>query len=89
MRKEFYETKIKDKSNIWMNVTDGIENVKKGLFAFQVETSAGYQVMQDTYAEDEKCGLHEIDVLNILNPLLVIKRQSPYRELIRVRYLYA
>lgn len=84
IRKEFYDKKVKDKSFVWMNVTQGIEKVRKGLFAFQVEVSAGYQLMQETYEEDEKCGIHDIDILNLLNPLLVIKRKSPYRELIRV-----
>lgn len=39
--------------------------------------------MQDTYLEEEKCGLTEIDILNILFPLLAIQKQSPYSEIIK------
>lgn len=87
VRKEFYEKMVKGKNHVWMSLKEGIEKVRQGLFAFHVEVGAGYQLMQETFEEDEKCGINEIDIFNLLNPLLVIKRQSPYRELFRVGFV--
>ncbi|XP_044003996.1 glutamate receptor ionotropic, kainate 2-like, partial [Aphidius gifuensis] len=84
VRKEFYEKMVKGNEHVWMSLTEGIQKLRQGLFAFHVEVGAGYQLIQETFEEDEKCGINEIDIFNLLNPLLVIKRQSPYRELIRV-----
>ncbi|XP_063975807.1 uncharacterized protein LOC135161814 [Diachasmimorpha longicaudata] len=88
VRKEFYERLVKDKPAVWMPLEDGIRKVKEGLFAFHVDLGFGYQMMQETYTEDEKCGIEEIDYLNVYDPLLVIERQSPFREIIRVGALW-
>lgn len=84
VRKKFYENLIMGKKNIWMNLEEGIQRVRKGLFAFHVEFGAGYQVIQETFEEDEKCGIHEIDYLKMLSPLLAVQHQSPYLEIFRV-----
>lgn len=67
-----------------MDIRDGIARVKEGLFAFHVECPSGYRVMQQIFEEGEKCGIHEIDFFKVVNPLLIIAPQSPYREIIRV-----
>lgn len=86
MGREFSERMVENKTSVWMSLEEGVSKIRMGLFAFHMDTSAGYHVLQETFEEDEKCGLHEIDYLNLLNPLLVIKMQSPYREIIRVGY---
>ncbi|THK32890.1 ionotropic receptor 75a [Diachasma alloeum] len=88
VRKEFYERLVKDKPAVWMPLEEGIRKVREGLFAFHVDLGFGYQMMQETYAEDEKCGIEEIDYLKVYDPLLVIERQSPFREIIRVGALW-
>ncbi|XP_028050022.1 probable glutamate receptor [Monomorium pharaonis] len=70
------------KSN-WMPIEEGVYRLRKGLFAFQGEIGTIYQLMQDTYLEEEKCGLTEIDFLKVLYPLLAIQVQSPYSEIIK------
>ncbi|KAG5343575.1 GLRK protein, partial [Acromyrmex charruanus] len=70
------------KSN-WMSVEEGVRRVRNKLFAFHGEIGTVYQLMQDTYLEEQKCGLTEIDFLNVLYPLLVIQEQSPYSEIIK------
>jgi len=66
-----------------MSVEEGVRRVRNELFAFHGEIGTVYQLMQDTYLEEEKCGLTEIDFLNVLYPLLVIQEQSPYSEIIK------
>jgi len=72
----------KGKSN-WMSIEKGVRHIRNELFAFQGEIGTIYQLMQETYFEEEKCGLTEIDYLNVLYPLLVIQKQSPYSEIIK------
>ncbi|KYN40325.1 Glutamate receptor U1 [Trachymyrmex septentrionalis] len=85
VRKTILEQRIEpkgSKSN-WMSIEEGVRRVKNELFAFHGEFSAIYQLVQDTYLEEEKCGLTEIDFLHLIYPLLVIQKQSPYSEIIK------
>ncbi|KYQ54484.1 putative glutamate receptor, partial [Trachymyrmex zeteki] len=85
IRKTILEQRIEpkgSKSN-WMSIEEGVRRVRNELFAFHGEIGTAYQLMQDTYLEEEKCGLTEIDFLNVLYPLLVIQEQSPYSEIIK------
>ncbi|KYN07283.1 Glutamate receptor U1 [Cyphomyrmex costatus] len=85
VKKTILEQRIEpkgSKSN-WMSIEEGIRRVRNELFAFHGEIGTAYQLMQDTYLEEEKCGLTEIDFLNVLYPLLVIQEQSPYSEIIK------
>lgn len=66
-----------------MPIEEGVRRIRNELFAFQGEIGAIYQLMQDTYLEEEKCGLTEIDFLNVLYPVLAIQKQSPYSEIIK------
>jgi len=70
------------KSN-WMPIEEGVRRIKNELFAFHGEIGSIYELMEDTYQEEEKCGLTEIDFLKVLYPLLVIQIQSPYLEIIK------
>ncbi|XP_011300833.1 glutamate receptor ionotropic, delta-2 isoform X2 [Fopius arisanus] len=88
VRKEFYERLVKDKPAVWMPLEEGIQRVREGLFAFHVDLGFGYQMMQETFEEVEKCGIEEIDYLKVYDPLLVIEKQSPFREIIRVGALW-
>ncbi|XP_043270441.1 glutamate receptor ionotropic, kainate 5-like [Venturia canescens] len=87
-RKKFYETKVKGKEEVWLGLREGMSRVRKGLYAFHVEYGAGYQVIQETWEEGEKCSVHEIDYLKVLNPLLVVQHRSPYLEMFRVGALW-
>ncbi|XP_025995968.2 glutamate receptor ionotropic, delta-1 isoform X2 [Solenopsis invicta] len=85
IRKAVLEQRIEPKGHKsnWMSIEEGVRRVKNELFAFQGEIGTVYQLMQDTYLEEEKCGLTEIDFLKILYPLLVIQVRSPYSEIIK------
>lgn len=58
-RKAIYETKVKNKDNTenFMNLSDGVNRLKKGLFAFHLELGVGYKIISEVFLEDEKCGL--------------------------------
>ncbi|XP_026479248.1 probable glutamate receptor [Ctenocephalides felis] len=89
VRRKLYEKKIapKNKKSNWMNVEEGIAKMREGLFAFHVERSKGYKVVSETFYEDEKCGLIEIDYLAFLDPYVPIQKRSPYKEMIKNRML--
>lgn len=51
-----------------------------------MEISTGYKLIEETFYEHEKCGLKEIDYLNLIDPWFVIQKHSPYKELLKVKY---
>ncbi|XP_055678017.1 ionotropic receptor 75a-like [Lutzomyia longipalpis] len=87
LRKEIYETKIipPGKKDKFMNKTEGIAKMRKGLFTFFTEARAGYKMIEETFFEHEKCGLMEIEYLQVTYPWYSIKKYSPYREIIKTQ----
>ncbi|GAB1861159.1 Glutamate receptor U1 [Camponotus japonicus] len=85
VRKAIVEQRIepKGRKSNWMPIEEGVRRIKNELFAFHGEIGSIYELMEDTYQEEEKCGLTEIDFLKVLYPLLVIQIQSPYLEIIK------
>ena len=67
-----------------MSIENGIEEVRKGFFAFFIELSAGYRRILQTFHEDEKCNLQEIPFLTYSIPHFSIPQKSPYLEIFRV-----
>lgn len=57
------------------------------MFAFHMEVSPGYKVIEETFYEHEKCGLKEIDYLNLDNPWFGIPKNSPFKEIFKVKYV--
>ncbi|KYB29515.1 hypothetical protein TcasGA2_TC032001 [Tribolium castaneum] len=87
-RKSIYEKKVapKNQKSNFMTTEMGIEKMKDEFFAFHVETTAGYKQIMDTFQEHEKCGLIEIDYLNVLYPSITIRKNSPYKEIVKVNF---
>ncbi|KAH8266029.1 hypothetical protein KR038_001031 [Drosophila bunnanda] len=82
--KNLYHKKIASKGdNVYMRPVLGMERMRTGLFAYQVELQAGYQIVSDTFSEPEKCGLMELEPFQL--PMLAIptRKNFPYKELIR------
>lgn len=44
-----------------------------------------YKVIQETFFENEKCGLKEIDYINQIDPWMAVQKNSPIREIIKVK----
>ncbi|KOB73913.1 Ionotropic receptor, partial [Operophtera brumata] len=70
LRKTIYDKKIapKGKKPNFYTMEVGVEKLRQGLFAFHMELNPGYRLIQETFQEDEKCDLVEIDYINEIDP---------------------
>lgn len=69
----------------FMTGAEAVALVRKGMFALNMEESRAYKIMEDTYFEHEKCGLVNIEYLKFTAPFICIQRESPYKEIMRVK----
>ncbi|CAG9853643.1 unnamed protein product [Phyllotreta striolata] len=74
------------KSDHFMPILDGVKRIREGLFAFHVESGPGYKLIGEIFHEDEKCGLHTIQFLQVIDPWLAIQKRSPYKKLIQIGF---
>ncbi|XP_076222964.1 glutamate receptor U1-like isoform X2 [Nomia melanderi] len=83
VRKAIVEEKIQPKGHKgnWMSLEEGMRRMRTELFAIHAEVGSAYKLMQETFLEDEKCGIEQIDLLNVIDPLMVMQKHSPYREI--------
>uniref|UniRef100_A0A1A9WA95 Ionotropic glutamate receptor C-terminal domain-containing protein n=1 Tax=Glossina brevipalpis TaxID=37001 RepID=A0A1A9WA95_9MUSC len=82
--KLLYHKKIASKGeSVYMRPIMGMEKMRTGLFAYQVELQAGYQIISDTFNEPEKCGLKDLEAFQL--PIIAIptRKNFPYKELFR------
>ncbi|XP_049823904.1 uncharacterized protein LOC109603282 [Aethina tumida] len=86
IRRQIYLQKVAPpgKPNKFMTIEEGIAKMRAGLFAFHVETGAGYKLVGETFQEDEKCGLQEIQFLQVPDPFLAIQKNSSFTELLKI-----
>ena len=56
----------------------------QGLFAFHMETGVGYKVVGEVFHENEKCGLQEIQYLQVIDPWLAVQKNSSYKEMFKI-----
>ncbi|KAI8435876.1 hypothetical protein MSG28_004084, partial [Choristoneura fumiferana] len=60
-----------------------------GLFAFHMETGVGYKFVGKYFQESEKCGLKEIQYLQVIDPWLAVRKNTPFKEMFKIgNYLY-
>ncbi|XP_031617481.1 ionotropic receptor 75a-like [Contarinia nasturtii] len=88
-RKKLYETKVTPQNNpeAFMNLSHGISRMREGMFAFHVVTAQGYDEIERTFYENEKCGLVEISYLGNVDTWTVAQKQSPYKEILKVNIM--
>lgn len=67
-----------------MTMESGVSKMRQGFFAFHMELGAGYKLVGDTFLESEKCGLQEIAYLQVVDPYLAIKKNSSYKEMLKI-----
>ncbi|KAI8442336.1 hypothetical protein MSG28_005867 [Choristoneura fumiferana] len=70
--------------NAYLSVDEGIRKVREGMYAFHVELTAGYDQIQKTFLEDEKCNLGAIKFMSITYPYLALAEGSPIKEQLRI-----
>uniref|UniRef100_A0A0C9QP64 GLRK_5 protein n=1 Tax=Fopius arisanus TaxID=64838 RepID=A0A0C9QP64_9HYME len=83
---ELYQKKIKPnskrpKGSFWTAV-DGMKKVKKGGFAFYIDTATGYNLAQNTLEENEICELHEMPMITWAKVTLLTAKRSPFKKMI-------
>ncbi|XP_055628375.1 ionotropic receptor 75a-like [Toxorhynchites rutilus septentrionalis] len=85
-RQAIFERKIRqsDGSVNFIPLEQGIDNIRRGLYAFHVEQGVGYKVISETYQEDEKCGLQEIQYLQVIDPYYSIQKNSSFKEHVKI-----
>ncbi|XP_012224741.2 probable glutamate receptor [Linepithema humile] len=84
IRKAVYEQKILPNGNrTWMSIEEGIHRIRTETFAFYGPQGQIYHLAQQTFQEDEKCSLSEVDYFKLPYPFLPLPRQSPYLEIIK------
>ncbi|XP_055315345.1 ionotropic receptor 75a-like [Sitodiplosis mosellana] len=86
IRKKIYMEKVlkKNGQDNFMSLEEGVQRIRKGLFAFHMERALGYKLMSETFFEDEKCGLVEIAYLQVTDPWYAIKKNSSFQELFKI-----
>ncbi|XP_063540767.1 glutamate receptor ionotropic, kainate 2-like [Cydia strobilella] len=65
-------------------LTEGVEKIRKGLFAFHSVVEPVYRQIDKTFQEREKCDLMELDYLGYTAFHVPGSKKSPYLELLRV-----
>ncbi|CAH1169522.1 unnamed protein product [Phaedon cochleariae] len=78
-----YESKIKKDSNSsgFYQPAEGLEMVRKGGFAFHVETSTAYPIIEATYSNQDICELDEVQMYRTQPMHTNLQKNSPFREM--------
>ncbi|XP_061713324.1 uncharacterized protein LOC133522123 isoform X4 [Cydia pomonella] len=86
VRKAIYETKVASSGSKprFMPMDEGVKKMQKGLFAFHMETGVGYKFVGKYFQESEKCGLKEIQYLQVIDPWLAVRKNTPYKEMFKL-----
>lgn len=87
IRKKIYETKIAPPNERphFENITTGVSRMQKGFYAFHMGLRTGYKAVERIFQEHEKCGLVEIKYLQNSFAMHVTPKNSPYKEIFKVR----
>lgn len=87
-RRAIYLEKIRQKDGEnFFNLSEGIVKIREGHFAFHMEVGVGYKLISELFQEDEKCGLQEIQYLQVVDPFYAVQKSSPYKELFKIGLL--
>ncbi|CAH0397941.1 unnamed protein product [Chilo suppressalis] len=86
VRKAIYEKKVAPPGTKprFMTMDEGVIKMRKGLFAFHMETGVGYKFVGKYFNEGEKCGLKEIQYLQVIDPWLAVRKNTPYKEMFKI-----
>lgn len=53
-----------------------------------METGVGYKVVGEVFHENEKCGLQEIQYLQVIDPWLAVQKNSSYKEMFKIGLVF-
>ncbi|XP_044736675.1 ionotropic receptor 75a-like, partial [Chrysoperla carnea] len=84
IRKQIYDDKVNKGSKGYYSYAKGVENIRKGGFAFYAEPGIVFHYISKTFEENEKCDLQEIGTPGEFLALFhATPHNSPYVELFR------
>ena len=66
------------------NVGQGLKLVKKGGFAFHVDTSYAYKLIQEIFSDQEICELHEMLLFPIRPLAVAVAKDSSFNEFFKI-----
>uniref|UniRef100_A0A182NHU3 Ionotropic glutamate receptor C-terminal domain-containing protein n=1 Tax=Anopheles dirus TaxID=7168 RepID=A0A182NHU3_9DIPT len=86
IRKALYERKIRNKDGTenFLPLAKGVELLRQGHYAFHVEEGVCYKLISETFQEEEKCGLQELNYLNMIDPYYGVQKNSSFGEHVRI-----
>lgn len=74
----------KDGTENFLPLAQGVELVRQGHYAFHVEKGVCYKLISETFQEEEKCGLQEVEYLKVIEPYYAVQKNSSFREPVRI-----
>ncbi|XP_051154137.1 glutamate receptor-like [Leptopilina boulardi] len=72
----------KGKKANYLKAHDGLQRVKRGGFAFQIESATAYKIIDDTFTEEEICELMEIPLFPARHLATATAKYSPFKKMI-------
>ncbi|XP_070502114.1 ionotropic receptor 75a-like [Chironomus tepperi] len=86
---ELFEKRVMrgSKTGNFYSVDCGIEKMRKGGFAFHVDTAYAYSVISQTFKEEEICDIHQVMLFPVRPLSAVFEKKSPFREIFTVGFL--
>ncbi|XP_008196049.3 ionotropic receptor 75a [Tribolium castaneum] len=87
---ELFNKKIKFSNNNsgFYEPWDGLDLVKQGGFAFHVETSTAYPIIEETFTNEEICELEEVQMYRTQPMHTNLQKNSPFREMMNYCMLH-
>ncbi|XP_059620332.1 ionotropic receptor 75a-like [Phlebotomus argentipes] len=83
LTRKLYRERIKTPGQFF-SPRRGIQLIKKGGFAFHFDVESTYEGIVQTFSEDEICDLQEVKFLPVISTSALVRKTSPFRELINV-----
>ncbi|XP_063697766.1 probable glutamate receptor [Culicoides brevitarsis] len=67
----------------FVDLKTGVALLRNSSYAYFAEGGSLYTEMERTFFEGEKCNLNEIEYLEIIDPYQALKKNSPFREIMK------
>lgn len=87
IRLKIYNEKIAPPNTAprFYDLETGVAMLRNSSFAFFAESGPIFREIEATFNEGEKCGLNMIEYLEIIEPYQGLKKNSPFREIMKTR----
>lgn len=87
IQKQFYATRVAPSNGptAFMNLTEGMERLREGMFAFHTEDGFAFSYMKEHFLENEKCGLIMIKFFDMGGTWHACQKRSPYKEMLKIK----